>query len=562
MDYNGNSVSKMVNEKCQPKVLGKGVFPALLLLWVFSWVTPAAYALAPSDLILVYNRKLPESKVVADYYAGKRQVPPANIVAVEVSTSEQMSRKDFDKGLLPPVRRAAEQLKARGGTPAVLLVYGIPLLVNAPAETASDKAFKDLASARAREYQELVLQMIRELDRLLGTPGAGDKSSRRLTIPPVQVVKMAERSLNRAIQYLGKKGVPEGEKPTKAKVLSLLIRLSGTSPEARAMAARMAKGSAKERELIQSQELLGWNAIMRQGLDEQMFTGILPETALETAAAVRFSAGVIGEWQFWAKAQTLYEKPGKIAAVDSELTLALRDAYQAPGWLPNPFNLAYDRLPFIKEVRQQTIMVGRLDGPTPEIAKRLVDDALETEKAGLKGNLYIDARGLKGEGEYGSYAWYDRHLTEFYDQVKKSSSMKVVLDQNPQLFPPGSCPDAALYVGWYSLGKYVASCKWQKGAVAYHVASAEATTLKQPGSNVWCKRLLEEGVAATLGPVAEPYLLSFPLPDEFFPLLMSGKLPLLEVYFRTLPHVSWMQILIGDPLYTPFKQNPALPPLR
>jgi hypothetical protein len=70
--------------------------------------------------------------------------------------------------------------------------------------------------------------------------------------------------------------------------------------------------------------------------------------------------------------------------------------------------------------------------------------------------------------------------------------------------------------------------------------------------------MLEEGVAATLGPVAEPYLSSFPLPDQFFPLLISGKLPLLEVYFRTLPHVSWMQILIGDPLFTPFKQNPVL----
>ncbi|MBI4795424.1 MAG: TIGR03790 family protein [Deltaproteobacteria bacterium] len=464
---------------------------------------------------------MPESKTVAEYYAGKRR------------------------------------LKARGVTPAVLLVYGIPLLVNAADETASDKAFKDLASARAREYQELVLQMVRELDRLLGIPGPSDKSSRRLTIPPSQVLKMAERSLDWAIQYLGKEGAREGEKPTKVKVLSLLIRLRGTSPEARAMAERMAKGSAKERELIQSQELLGWNAVMRQGLDEQMFTGILPETALETAAAVRFSAGVIGEWQFWAKAQTLYEKPRKLAAVDSELTVALRDAYQVPGWLPNPFNFAYDRLPFIKEIRQQALMVCRLDGPSPEIAKRLVDDALETEKTGLKGNLYIDARGLKGKGEYGSYDWYDRHLLELYD-LMKNSSQKVIIDQTPQLFPLGSCPDAALYVGWYSLGKYVASCKWQKGAVAYHVASTEATTLKKPGSNVWCKRMLEEGVAATLGPVAEPYLNSFPLPDQFFPLLLSGKLALLEVYFRTLPHVSWMQILIGDPLYTPFKQNPVL----
>ena len=129
---------------------------------------------------------------------------------------------------------------------------------------------------------------------------------------------------------------------------------------------------------------------------------------------------------------------------------------------------------------------------------------------------------------------------------------------NPALFPPGSSPQAALYVGWYSLREYVDAFTWQKGAVAFHVASSECTTLRQKGSNVWCKRLLEKGVAATLGPVAEPYLHSFPLPDEFFPLLLTGRLPLLEVYFRTIPHLSWRQILIGDPLYTPFRDHPAL----
>jgi hypothetical protein len=79
---------------------------------------------------------------------------------------------------------------------------------------------------------------------------------------------------------------------------------------------------------------------------------------------------------------------------------------------------------------------------------------------------------------------------------------------------------------------------------------------------VWCKRMLEEGVAATLGPVTEPYLFSFPLPDLFFPLLMTGKATLLEVYFLTVPQVSWMQILIGDPLYQPFKNNPAIRPQK
>jgi uncharacterized protein (TIGR03790 family) len=262
--------------------------------------------------------------------------------------------------------------------------------------------------------------------------------------------------------------------------------------------------------------------------------------------------------KFWFEARLQYENHQTIAAVDSELTLIIAGPYQKTGWLPNPWNIGFNRLPFIRGVRARTVMVGRLDGPTPAIARRLVDDAVAVEKTGLNGVFYIDARGLTGDPKAGSYAWFDQHLLRLYDLVKKYSDMKVVLDKKPALFPPGSCPNAALYCGWYAAGNYVPAFKWQKGAVGYHVASYEATSLKKPDGKVWCKRMLEEGVAATLGPVTEPYLTSFPLPDQFFPILMTGKLTLIEVYFLSVPQVSWMQILIGDPLYCPFKTNPAI----
>ena len=284
----------------------------------------------------------------------------------------------------------------------------------------------------------------------------------------------------------------------------------------------------------------------------------MPETALELAPSVRHTNGLLGELHFWERAAQIYQNPQTKAAVDSELTLVLAGPYQIAQWLPNPFLARYDRLPFINGLRETTLMVGRLDGPTPEIAGRLVDDALAAEQTGLTGTFYIDARGLPDRPDADDYARFDGHLRKLSQIIKKQTTFPVVLDDKPALFPPGSSPQAALYVGWYSLREYVDAFTWQKGAVAFHVASSECTTLRQKGSNVWCKRLLEKGVAATLGPVAEPYLHSFPLPDEFFPLLLTGQLPLLEVYFRTIPHLSWRQILIGDPLYNPFRDHPAL----
>jgi uncharacterized protein (TIGR03790 family) len=336
-----------------------------------------------------------------------------------------------------------------------------------------------------------------------------------------------------------------------------MVKLAGTSPEARALMAGTARGRSPRQSLLKK-ELLGIPTITLQDVEQRMFRGILPATAPKTAANVRSVNGLLGELKFWYETQRLYDRPQAAASVDSELTLIMAGPYQKIGWLPNPFNGGFDRVSFIRHVRAKTVMVSRLDGPTPAIARRLVDDAMDVEKTGLRGTFYIDARGLGGKAEVGSYPWFDQHLIHLYDLIKQYSDMKVVLDKKPALFPPGSCPEAALYCGWYSLRQYVPAFQWQKGAVGYHVASGEATTLKQPASNDWCKRMLEEGVAATLGPVTEPYLSSFPLPDQFFPLLMTGKLTLLEVYFRTLPQVSWMQILIGDPLYCPFKKNPAL----
>jgi uncharacterized protein (TIGR03790 family) len=526
------------------------------LVWCVLVSLPSgALALSARDLIIVYNRNVPESQAVASYYAKKRQVPADNLVGVQVSASEDMTRKEYDWKLVPPVRAMVDRLKTKGNTPAILLVYGIPLRVGGAPLTQPEMELKTLATAKVKEYQAQALPLVNKLDQLTEAMA----SSPLLSYPTPTFLKKCQESLLQAQEFLGKLPATPAAQTTRSEITALMVKLAGTSPEARALMAGTAR-SRSLRQNLRNRELLGIYTITVQDVEQRIFRGILPTTAKKTAAKIRYANGLLGELKFWYETQRLYDKPQTMAAVDSELTLIVAGPYQKISWLPNPFNGGFDRISFIQDVRANTVMVGRLDGPTPAIARRLVDDALAVENTGLTGTFYIDARGLGGKPEVGSYTWYDQHLIHLYDLVKKYSDMKVVLDKKPALFPPGSCPDAALYCGWYSLRQYVPAFQWQQGAVGYHVASYEASTLKQPGSNVWCKRMLEEGVAATLGPVTEPYLHSFPLPDQFFPLLMTGKLTLLEVYFRTIPQVSWMQILIGDPLYRPFKKNPALRP--
>ncbi len=501
-----------------------------------------------------------QSKAVATYYAEKRGVPLSHLVEVDVTTSERMDRSDFEKRLVPQVRAMVEQLKTAEKDPAVLLVYGIPLAVGDSSNTTPDKAFLALVERKVEEHKDLVTQFVAELDRLVGKADA-------VSTPPnvsgvrttKDILNTAEESFTRGLQFLAQPQTDRtDDQGLRAGIASLLMKLGGTSVAVKAFFERMSKEGQKDPEVFKNQEILAWHAILKSELDEKSFSGVLPEEALKTATAVRFVHGVLGELTFWEEIKAFYTGGETSAAVDSELTLIMAGPYPHAKWLFNPFHSQYESLPFIEKIRQKTIKVGRLDGPTPESAKRLVDDAVAIEKVGLKGVFYIDARGLMESASPDSYGWYDQHLFNLYSILKNKTSMEVVIDEGPDLFPVGACPNAALYCGWYSLGSYVDSFSWQKGAIGFHIASTEASTLRKPGSNVWCKRMIEKGVAATLGPVQEPYLLSFPLPDHFFPLLMTGEMPLLEVYFHTTPYISWRQVLIGDPLYTPFRKRPAI----
>jgi len=241
------------------------------------------------------------------------------------------------------------------------------------------------------------------------------------------------------------------------------------------------------------------------------------------------------------------DRLGTASAFDSELALVRVEAYPLEGWLRNPL-LGMDSLP--QDLPGGMLMVARLDAPTPELAKGLVDKAIAAERSGLKGTAYLDARGMDpGKAKNDSYARYDQSIRNAAERLKEAG-VKVVLDNKADLFPENkSCPDAALYCGWYSLGKYQDSFAWATGAVGYHIASSECATLKRPERQVWCKRMLEEGITATLGPVMEPYLEAFPKPDDFLPRLIQGRLTIAECYWLTVPHLSWRMVLIGDPLY-------------
>lgn len=248
----------------------------------------------------------------------------------------------------------------------------------------------------------------------------------------------------------------------------------------------------------------------------------------------------------------LLRRTNQKASVDSELSLVKVNKYNLANQIPNPYFIGFqgENLDIHKD---QVLLVSRLDGPDKETVYRIIDDTLEIEKKGLKGKAYFDARWPFPviQDDLSGYRLYDASLHKAGKAMMKR--MQVIVDDREELFQVNACPNAAIYCGWYSLARYIDSFDWQKGAIGYHIASNECSTLREKGSSVWCLKMLEKGVAATIGPVYEPYVQGFPLPEVFFSYLVDGYLSLGEAYMISLPYLSWQMVLVGDPLYQPFK---------
>ena len=242
------------------------------------------------------------------------------------------------------------------------------------------------------------------------------------------------------------------------------------------------------------------------------------------------------------------------SALDSELAALWWIDYPHARWVGNPLNWRFGAMQ--SAVGGPTLMVTRLDAPTSMTAKTLIQNSFEAEQKGLAGIAVIDARGKPLSDAYGQY---DQTLRNLAELLRAKSKMPVVLDNEEAVIRYHSIHQPiAIYTGWYSLRNYQPPGLFTPGAVAIHVASFEMITLRGKNEKGWVRGLLQDGVGATEGAVAEPYLQSFPPADEFFPLMLTGKLTLAEAYWRTTPMVSWMQCCVGDPLYNPFLHNPQL----
>ena len=250
---------------------------------------------------------------------------------------------------------------------------------------------------------------------------------------------------------------------------------------------------------------------------------------------------------------------GAVRALDSMLT----DLYGTvePTWggdygEQNPYYLDESRF----TSAHGTVLVSRLSGPSVEYAKGLVDRALYAEKhldVG-SGKAWIDARGVTPSLSDGYYSQADRYI-ETAGLRTAREGVETIIDKAQAMFPNGTCDNALFYYGWYSFHNFqpLFDGYLKVGSVAWHLDSWSAYILTDPNDPNWAVQLIMRGATVTAGSVREPYTSAMQAGGIFYERFFRGYTTA-ESWWASIPNTHWMMVLVGDPLYAPFRE-PAVP---
>jgi len=246
-----------------------------------------------------------------------------------------------------------------------------------------------------------------------------------------------------------------------------------------------------------------------------------------------------------------------IRSVDS----LLADLYGTvdPGWggnygSDNPYYLEDGRF----SSSYGTLLVARLSGPSAQLAKGLVDRALYAEHHldATTGKAWIDLRARVPNLTSGYYYHAERFIETAGGRIAWEG-VETIIDRNSAMFPNGTCDNTLFYYGWYSYHNFqpIFDGYLKVGSVAWHLDSASAYILTNPDDPNWTVQMLMRGATISAGAVREPYTFAMQAGGIFYDRFFRGYTAA-EAWWASIANTHWRMVLVGDPLYSPFREPP------
>ena len=457
--------------------LSQFLFIATAILLVVGAIRPAL-ALTPDEILLITNKNSPDSQNLAQLYCQLRNVPSAQIVALDLPTDEEMSFETYETKVVGPVRRFLTDHQLKSKIKCLLTFYGVPFRIrdkqNTPAEDRELTELKYVRSDTTDELQKAVQSMET-------VAGGMNPSFAPATGTSIDDILARSRS---AIAAIGAKIPAMPDANQRGDILKQLVAFLGTLGGDEEVDSRLGANQRNDPDKSPS-ERDQWVQLHQRVLDARIRVADLQATRwdadtrrqLRQLSHDRF--GLVGLLRVL-DAQIDYLTTDQTgSATDNELALLWWDYYHRQGWLENPLNMHFrGRSPL-------TLMVMRLDGPDPAIVERIMRTSVQVEKTGLEGIIAIDARGIApidDKGNLSPFGEFDETLRNLAFLVRTKTNLKIAFDDQDIVFPPHFVKNVACYVGWYSVANYIPGCDFNPGAVGYHIASYELVTLHAPSS--------------------------------------------------------------------------------
>ncbi|MCB1195924.1 TIGR03790 family protein [bacterium] len=262
------------------------------------------------------------------------------------------------------------------------------------------------------------------------------------------------------------------------------------------------------------------------------------------------------------------------ASLDSELTVAGLTSGSTPlsgtpGQLLNPYSVfgfngvnftIKSTLPgsFDRSSYADMFLVTRIQGPTAQSARDLIDRAIEAEHNGVLAKEFVSVLdknpAISDAVTNGAIELaHDFLVAEGFNAVLETTSN---LYANP---PSGAQEDTFFYWGWRDgfpqdyPGHDVYN--FMPGSVGVHVTSESTYVL----AGDWLRNLILDGVTATQFGIQEPFSLGFSDPFFFLLYYLNGY-SFAEAITASNRFLSWQIVNIGDPLLTLNLIEPASVP--
>ena len=128
----------------------------IFLIFIVIFCPKAAFTLLPKEIVVVVNSSDKKGLELAHRYICARNLPRENLFQVNLGTVEVLQRADYNRKLVHPLRKFLARLRHGDRIRCLLLMYGMPLKVEAPLLT---KTQKDRLAYLARTIVDLRLEL-------------------------------------------------------------------------------------------------------------------------------------------------------------------------------------------------------------------------------------------------------------------------------------------------------------------------------------------------------------------------------------------------------------------